>query len=40
VSGPFIALHTIQRGWIVRERYFNEREEALKAAGLPISEQV
>jgi ketosteroid isomerase-like protein len=34
VSGPLIALHTIHAGQTVREQYFNERDEALKAAGI------
>jgi ketosteroid isomerase-like protein len=34
VSGPLIVLHTFRAGRIVREQYFNEREEALEAAGI------
>ena len=32
VSGPLIALQTFHGGRIVREQYFNEREDALKTA--------
>jgi ketosteroid isomerase-like protein len=34
VGGPLIGLYTLRAGRIVRERYFNDQEEALKAAGL------
>ena len=34
VSGPLIGLYTVRTGRIVRERYFNDLEEALEAAGL------
>ena len=34
VSGPLFALHTIHAGRVVREQYFNERDEALEAAGV------
>jgi ketosteroid isomerase-like protein len=33
LSGPLIAIHTFRGGRIVREEYFNERDEALKAVG-------
>jgi hypothetical protein len=34
VSGPVIALNTIHAGRVVREQYFDERDEALEAAGI------
>ncbi len=34
VSGPLIGLYTVRTGRIVRERYFNDLEEGLEAAGL------
>ena len=34
VSGPLFALFTFRAGRIVGEQYFNDREEALEAAGL------
>jgi ketosteroid isomerase-like protein len=34
LSGLLIALHSIRRGRIVREQYFNERDDALKSAGI------
>jgi ketosteroid isomerase-like protein len=32
--GPLFALHTFRAGRIVREQFFNDREQALEAAGL------
>ena len=34
VSGPLIVLDTFRAGRIVREQFFNDRAEALEAAGL------
>jgi ketosteroid isomerase-like protein len=34
VAAPLFAIHTFRAGRIVREQFFNDREEALKAAGL------
>jgi ketosteroid isomerase-like protein len=34
VSGPLIALNTVHAGRIVGEQYFDELDEALKAAGI------
>ena len=34
VSGPLVALQIFRSGRIVREQYFNELEDALKAAGI------
>jgi ketosteroid isomerase-like protein len=34
VSGPLFAVHSFRAGRIVREQFFNDREEALEAVGL------
>jgi hypothetical protein len=34
VSGPLFALFTFRAGRIIGEQYFNDRDQALEAAGL------